>query len=61
MEGKQNVPPPVSTAAVLQTSKSFCYSNLVSNWDSTIFFSTKHSNVSSVWQNISITILGLLF
>lgn len=36
--GKQNVPHPMSNAAVLETSKLFCYRNLVSIWDSTFFF-----------------------
>lgn len=38
MEGKQNVPPPMSNAAVLESSKLFYYLNLVFIWDWTIFF-----------------------
>lgn len=38
MKGKQNVPPPMSNAAFLESSKLFCYLNLVSIWDWTIFF-----------------------
>lgn len=58
MEGKQSLPPPMSTAAVLESSKLFCYLDL---YPFGIIFSTKHSNVSSVWQNISITVPALFF
>lgn len=33
MEEKENVLPPESSAAVLETSKLFCYLNLVSIWN----------------------------